>query len=100
MDIKSKYFTTADYNRFTNERLDLKRKQKQLVNKSDIAGFIDNSDLNKKVVILATKAALKAEQDKITKLEVFDWSYCCGKSQFWKWWYLKLFSISANGQTF
>ena len=26
--IKSKYFTTADYNRFTNENLDLKNKQK------------------------------------------------------------------------
>ena len=26
LDIKSKYFTTADYNRFTNEKLDLKIK--------------------------------------------------------------------------
>ena len=24
LDIKSKYFTTADYNKFTNEKLDLK----------------------------------------------------------------------------
>ena len=31
--IKSKYFTSADYNKFTSEKLDLKIKQKQLVNK-------------------------------------------------------------------
>ena len=30
LNIKSKYFTTADYNRFTNEKLDLKIKQKEL----------------------------------------------------------------------
>ena len=46
LDIKPKYFTTADYNRFTNEKFDLKIKQKELVSKSDIAGFINNSDLN------------------------------------------------------
>ena len=28
LDIKFKYFTTADYNRFTNEKLNLKIKQK------------------------------------------------------------------------
>ena len=28
-DIKSKYFTTANYNKFTNEKLDLKIKQKE-----------------------------------------------------------------------
>ena len=31
--IKSKYFTSADYNKFTSEKLDLKTKQKQLINK-------------------------------------------------------------------
>ena len=34
LDIKSKYFTTADYNRFTNENFDLKIKQKQLINRA------------------------------------------------------------------
>ena len=32
LDIKSKYFTTAYYNKFTNEKLDLKIKQKESVN--------------------------------------------------------------------
>ena len=82
LDIKPKYFTTADYNRFTNEKFDLKIKQKELVSKSDIAGFINNSDLNKKVATLATKVELKAEQDKIPKLQAFDLSYFCGKSHF------------------
>ena len=82
LDIKSKYFATAAYNRFTNEKLDLKIKQKQLVNKFDIAGFIGSSILNKKVATLATKAELKAEQDKITKLEAFDSSYFRGQSHF------------------
>ena len=52
LDIKCKYFSTADYNKFTNKKI----KQKQLVNKSNIGVFINNSDLNKKVATLATKA--------------------------------------------
>ena len=68
LNIKSKYFTKPDYNRFTNGKPDLKTKQKQLLDKSGIAGFINNSDLNKKVAPLATKAKLKAEEDKIIKL--------------------------------
>ena len=60
-------FTTADCNKSTNKNLDEKVKQKQILSdKSGIAGFIDNSDLNKKVATLAAKAELKAEQDKIT----------------------------------
>ena len=64
----SKYFAIADYNKFTNENLDLKTKQKELVDKSDIAGFINIDDLDKDVATLATKAELKAEKDQITKL--------------------------------
>ena len=41
LDIKYKYFTTTDYNKFKNEKLDLKIKQKGLVNKSAITGFIN-----------------------------------------------------------
>ena len=63
LDIKSKFFTTADYNRFANEKLDLKIKRKQFVNKSDISGFIDNSDFNNIVTKLAIKAKLKSRQD-------------------------------------
>ena len=80
LDIKSKYFTATDYNKFTNEKLDLKIKQKQLADKFGIAGFINNSDLNKKVATLATKAELKAEQEKIIKLQAFDSTYFRGKS--------------------
>ena len=43
-DIESKYFTTSDYNKFMNNILDAKIKNKKLVNKS-VSGFIDNSDL-------------------------------------------------------
>ena len=39
-----------------------------LVKKSDISGFIDNSNLDKKIATLATKAELKSEQDKIIEL--------------------------------
>ena len=72
----------ADYNKFTNKKLHLKIKQKELVSKSVIAGFINNADLDKKVGTLATKAELKAEQDKIAKLKAFDSSYFRGKSHF------------------
>ena len=34
----------ADYNKFTNKKLHLKIKQKELVSKSEIAGFINNAD--------------------------------------------------------
>ena len=53
-----------------------------LNDKSDIAGFIDYSDLGKKIPTLTTKSELKAEQGKIVKLEVFGSSYFCGKSHF------------------
>ena len=36
-------------------------KQKGLIDKSDIEGFINNADLDKKLVTLATKAQLKEE---------------------------------------
>ena len=43
-DIESKYFTTSDYNKLTNEILSAKIKEKKIVNKSAVSGeFIDNS---------------------------------------------------------
>ena len=42
--------------------------------------FINNADLNKKVVTLVTKVDIKAEQDKILQLQSFDSSYFRGKS--------------------
>ena len=49
-----KSFTTADFNKFTSQKLDAKIKQKGLVDKSAIAEFINNADLDKKVATLAT----------------------------------------------
>ena len=47
-----------------SQTLNAKIKQKELVDKSAIAGFINNADLNKKIATLAIKAELKPEQDK------------------------------------
>ena len=65
-----------------NEISDNKIKEKKLVNESCITGFINSSDLDQKITTLKTKAELKAEQDKIVKLQAFDSSYFCGKSHF------------------
>ena len=35
--------------------------------------IINNSDLEKKIETLSTKAELKEKQDKITKLQTYDW---------------------------
>ena len=52
-------------------------KETGLVDKLDISGFKDTSDLDKK-----KKAELKSEQDKTTKLQAFDSRYICGKNHF------------------
>ena len=65
-----------------NEISDNKIKEKKLVNESYITGFINSSDLDQKITTLKTKAELKAERDKIVKLQAFDSSYFCGKSRF------------------
>ena len=65
-----------------NEISDNKIKEKKLVNESYITGFINSSDLDQKITTLKTKAELKDEQDKIVKLQAFDSSYFCGKSNF------------------
>ena len=70
-----KYFTTSDYNESTSEILDAKIKEKGLLNKSNISNLIKNFDLNKKLATSATKAELKAEQDKIVKMQTHDLSY-------------------------
>ena len=56
------YFTTADYNVYK-----LKIKQKLSVDKSAIARLISNTDLDKNVATLATKAELRTKQDKVIK---------------------------------
>ena len=82
LDFERKYVTASDNNKFTSQTLDAKIKQKRLVDKSAVAGFINNTDLDKKVAALAKKAELKAEQDKTIKLQAFDSSYFCDKSHF------------------
>ena len=59
--------------------LNVKIKQKGLVDKSAISGFINNADLNKKVVTLAAKAELNAEEDKVIKLKTYDLIHFLGK---------------------
>ena len=53
-DTESKYFTSSDYNKFSNEIINAKIKEKELVDKHDIFGFINNSNLDKKIATLAT----------------------------------------------
>ena len=70
------------YNRFTKDIVANKTKGEGLVDKSAIAGFINNADSDKKeVATLATKTELKTEQEKIT-LQAFDSSYFLGKIYF------------------
>ena len=75
LEIEGKYFITSDCNKFTSDILDVKIKQKELLNKSIISNLVKSSDLNTRFTTLAQKAELKAEQDKIVKLKAFDSSY-------------------------
>ena len=50
-DIESKYFTAVDSNKFTSQTLDAKIKQKELMDKSAIAGFINNTDLDSSLLV-------------------------------------------------
>ena len=49
--IEGKYFTTAGYDKFISDILDVKIKQKELVNKSDI----DKKLINKKITLNKSK---------------------------------------------
>ena len=52
------YYNTSDYNKFTSDILDLKIKQKELINKSDISIPLKSSDLNTKLSALVIKERL------------------------------------------
>ena len=41
LDIQSNYFITSNYNKFTNEIVNARIKEKDLVNKFHILGFLD-----------------------------------------------------------
>ena len=58
--------------------LNAKIKQIELANKSNIFNLVWKFDLNNKLVTLATKTELKAEQDKIVKLKTYELSYFLG----------------------
>ena len=76
-DIEENYFTTSEYIKFTSKIFETKIKEKELVDKCNISKSRKNSDLKGK---FATLVDLKAEQDKIVKLLVFDSGYFLGKS--------------------
>ena len=48
-EIECNTFLTSDYHKFTNQKNDNKIKEKELIKKSKIYGFIGNSDLDKKI---------------------------------------------------
>ena len=77
-----KYFTTSDYNRFTNNILDTKITQKKLVIESDLNKKIKTLATKDDIKTLATKTELNAEQDKIVKLLTYDLSIFIGQSYF------------------
>ena len=66
LDIETKYFTTSNYNKVTEQIV-------EWVDKFVISAFF--RWLSKKIAIQATKSELKADQDKMVKLKAFDSSY-------------------------
>ena len=66
LEIKGKYFSISDYNKFLSDIIRVIR-QNEIVKKADISNLV--KDLNTKLAILATKAELKAEKEKIVKLK-------------------------------
>ena len=67
---------------FTSDILNAKIKQKESVNKCDFFNLVKNSDFNTKLVTLAIKVQLKAEQDKIVKLQTHVLNCTLGKKCF------------------
>ena len=53
-----------------------------MINKSNISNLIKNFSFNIKLPTLATKAELKADQNKMLKLQTLDLIYFCGKFYF------------------
>ena len=66
LEIKGKYFSISDYNKFFSDIIRVIR-QNEIVKKADISNLV--KDLNTKLAVLATKAELKAEKEKIVKLK-------------------------------
>ena len=69
LDIQSNYSVTSNYNKLTNEIVNPRKKEKDLVNKFDILGFLD---LSMTLILIKdsnimTKIVLKANLNKIVK---------------------------------
>ena len=78
-------FYYTDYNKLTNNITDSKMRkkwEKKLVNESGLNPKTKTLATKKEIKTPATKTKLKAEQDKIAKLETNDLSYYLGKNIF------------------
>ena len=62
--------------------MEREKKKKGLVDNSSVTYFVKTSDSNTKLATLATNTELKANEDKIVKLQVFDSTYFRDKSDF------------------
>ena len=71
--------STSDYNKFTNNIFDKKITAKKLVNESGLNEKIKTA-IKEERNQLARKAELKAEQDKIVKIQTYDLSLFIGQS--------------------
>ena len=65
-----------------NDIFDAKIKSKQLINKSDIYGFINNTDLDGDTTKISSKIRIKSRARSIEKLQTFDSSFFIGHSYF------------------
>ena len=96
LDIEFKYFTAADYNKFLSQTLNAKIKEEELVDKSAIAEFINNADSDNISSNISNESRIKSKAIQSKKFiriwfKLFSW-----KKSFWRWFYSKLFSISAS----
>ena len=76
--VNGKFFTKSDFNKLTIDTFDAEIKNKDLNNRSDISGFINDSDSSKKLLTLPTQAESKAEQDRTMKSQTLVFSYFFG----------------------
>ena len=68
--IERKYITAADYNKFTKKIVANQIKGRTLVDKSDIARFINNADLDKKKSTrISNKSWIKSRTRQNTKIK-------------------------------
>ena len=65
-DITIRYFTTSEYNKFMNNILDTKIKNKKLVNISDISGILNNTDLSEKKGRIKSRARENSKASSIS----------------------------------